>query len=242
MIDLNSSSCFSDRVNWFVDRAMDARPDKKRDYLGVSAVGGHCERAVQYNALAIQGFIEGKVFEPRVRRIFHRGHQAEDWCVDWMRKAGFLLVNKDNDGNQFEVTFLDGYLRGHCDGIIAHFVGGESPVDLPALWECKCLGSRGWNGLKRDGVRKAYPAYHAQVQLYMYGLELERCVFTALNADTMEMHHELVFADAEEARRMLMRVERIRQAIEHRELLPRGAATETDFTCKFCDYKEMCWS
>lgn len=243
MIDLNSASCFSDRVNWFVDSAFTRWEEKKRDYLGVSAIGGKCDRAVQFTALAVQGLIESKTFEPRVRRIFHRGHQAEDWCVEWLRRAGFLLINQDFNGNQFEVRFLDGYLRGHCDGILTHFMGQEdSPVELPALWECKCLGSKGWNSLRRDGVRKAYPGYYSQVQLYMHGLKLERCVFTALNADSMELHHEQVLADRTEAQRMIDRAARVKAAIEHCEWLPRGGMSETDFTCKFCDYKAQCWN
>lgn len=243
MLDFNSSSLFAERVNRFADAAIADAPEEKRSYLGCSALGGPCERAAQYEALHAMGEIAGPQPDPRLRRIYWRGQEAESWCARWMRMAGFLLVTEDaSTGSQFEVLFLDGFLRGHADGLLLHWRRKEqAPCAFPALWECKCLGAKGWRQLAREKLRKAYPKYYAQVQLYMNGLRLERCVLTALNADTMELHHELVPYDEGIAREMLARAERVRTACALGEMLPRQSSRETDVMCRFCNFSDICW-
>lgn len=49
MIDLNSRSGLSDRINWLVDAGIDGQPEEQRGYLGCSGLGGGCERAVLYD-------------------------------------------------------------------------------------------------------------------------------------------------------------------------------------------------
>lgn len=252
-MDFNSRSLLGDRINWFIDdgitRAAAAGP--KRTYLGCSAIGGTCERAVQYAAMAAMaagGACPAHAPSPkpapaRTLRIFERGHAGEDMAARWMRTAGFLLDTRDPlTGEQFAVSFCDGRLLGHADGIITHWLRPEDcPVELPALWECKVLGKPGWGRLKKDHVRRAYPHYYGQVQLYMHGLRLPRCVFTAVNADTMEICHELVEADAAEAERLIGRAGRIFLAAGNGELVPRGETTEAAMACRMCDWAEECW-
>ena len=66
-------------------------------------------------------------------------------------------------------------------------------------------------------------------------------VFTAINKDTAEMHHELVPFDADLAQRMSDRGVRILQATDAGELLPRVATTPDFFECRFCPWSERCW-
>ena len=68
----------------------------------------------------------------------------------------------------------------------------------PALWENKCLGNKSWRDLEKTGLAVAKPVYAAQVAIYQTYLELHEhpAIFTALNADTMEIYTELVPFDA----------------------------------------------
>ena len=66
-------------------------------------------------------------------------------------------------------------------------------------------------------------------------------LFTAVNADTMEVYAELVPFDAQLAQRMSDRAARILKATEVGELLPRAFLDQTHFECKFCSWSDRCW-
>ena len=186
MIDFNRKSLLPDRINWLVDDGLRGAQEPPRQYLGMSAVGGECERAVQLDGLATAFRdhaeeclgAEGarKLLslqpEPRVRRIFERGHLLEDSAARWIRQAGFVLNARDPDtGRQYAAELCGGRLKGHADGVIVWWDGqGPCPIEIPALWECKVLGHKWVQKLKKEGVRRTHPKYYGQVNLYMKGL------------------------------------------------------------------------
>lgn len=254
MLDLNSKSGLSDRINFLVDAGISSHVDENpRNYLGCSAIGGSCERSVEYEALSTvfrdkQTVIAlpdavGKTFPPRTRRIFTRGHVVEDCAAEWLRRAGLVLETKNPlTDEQFEISFLGGRVLGHCDGIFVHWLGdGAAPFQLPALWECKCLGHKWANALRRDGVKRSHPKYFGQMQLYMGGLHLRRGILTAVDADTMELVHEQVDFDEDEYRSLLVRAEHVLTCAMAGELVPRCASTPADVNCKMCHWSETCW-
>jgi hypothetical protein len=112
---------------------------------------------------------------------------------------------------------------------------------LPALWENKCLGSKGWKKLQDDKLQKYSSTYYAQVQIYMYYLGLERCHFTAVNADTMEIYHELVTFDKTETLLCLARVASVFTASQSGQMLPRCTQDKNFYICKMCDFFGGCW-
>ena len=73
------------------------------------------------------------------------------------------------------------------------------------------------------------------------GISAAPAVFTAINKDTAEMHHELVPFDAALAQRMSDRAVRILRATDAGELLPRIATSRDFFECRFCPWAERCW-
>ena len=183
-------------------------------------------------------------------RIFAIGHSLEDLAVAWLRGAGFdLYTRKGNrpDGGQFGFSVAGGRIRGHVDGIIAAGPEGLGLV-IPALWECKTMNAKNWRACVKEGVTKSKPVYAAQIALYQAymeatvpGISAAPAVFTAINKDTAEMHHELVPFDADLAQRMSDRGVRILQATDAGELLPRVAQHRDFFECRFCSWAERCW-
>ena len=67
-------------------------------------------------------------------------------------------------------------------------------------------------------------------------------LFTAINKDTAELHHEFVPFDAGLAQRMSDRGVRILRATDAGELLPRVAQSRDFHECRFCSWAERCWS
>jgi len=252
MLDFNKRPSMAERINALVDAALIAEREATppRNYLGASRLGHACERALQFE-FAGAPKDEGQDFSGRSLQIFAIGHQLEDLAIRWLRAAGLdLYTRKGNrpDGEQFGFSVAGGRIRGHVDGIVA-----EAPAALglrtPALWECKTMNAKNWRETVAKGVTAAKPVYAAQIALYQAymeatvpGISANPALFTAINKDTAELHHELVPFDADIAQRMSDRGVRILRATDAGDLLPRIAANRDFFECRFCPWAERCWS
>lgn len=241
MLDFNASASFSERVGVLVDAGLHARREREaqRTYLGASRLGVACERALQYE-YAGAPVDPGRETEARILRIFERGHVVEDCVAGWLREAGFDLRTHDARGGQFGFSVADGRLRGHADGVI---VGGPEGFDYPCLWENKCLGAKSWRELLKHRLAVSKPVYAAQIAVYQAYLDLHAhpALFTAVNADTMELYAERVPFDAGLAQRMSDRAAKVIAATGAGELLPRGFTDATHFECRFCPWADRCW-
>ena len=250
-LDFNPRPSMADRINALVDAALIAEREATppRTYLGASRLGHACERALQFEFVGAPKD-EGADFGGQTLRIFAIGHQLEDLAIRWLRAAGIdLYTRKGNrpDGDQFGFSVAGGRIRGHVDGIIA-----DAPAALglrtPALWECKTMNAKNWRACVKEGVTVSKPVYAAQIAIYQAymeatvpGISAAPALFTAINKDTAELHHELVPFDAALAQRMSDRAVRILQATDAGDLLPRIAASRDFFECRFCAHAGRCW-
>ncbi len=249
MLDYNKRPSMGERINGAIDAALEAEraATPPRDYLGASRLGQPCERALQFE-FARAPKDEGQEFSGRSLRIFAIGHALEDLAIRWLRAAGIDLLTQKRDGGQFGFSVAGGRIRGHVDGIVA-----EAPAALglrtPALWECKTMNAKNWRETVAKGVTVAKPVYAAQIAIYQAymeatvpGISANPALFTAINKDTAELHHELVPFDADLAQRMSDRGVRILRAADAGELLPRMALNRDFFECRFCAFSTRCWS
>lgn len=241
MIDFNSSTSIPGQVTSLVDAGLQRMRSSQspREYLGASRLGVSCERALQYE-FARAPVDPGRETDGRILRIFERGHVMEDCMVAWLRAGGFDLRTRKANGEQFGFSAIDGRLQGHIDGVI---VGGPDGFAYPALWECKCLGSKSWRDLEKNKLAVSKPVYHAQVVLYQAYLHLHEhpAIFSAINADTMEIYTELVPFDAALAQRMSDRAIKVIGATDAGELLARAYHDSTHFECRMCLWQDRCW-
>ena len=251
MLDYNHRPGIAERVNAAIDAALIAEREATppRTYLGASRLGHACERALQFE-FAGAPKDEGADFGGQTLRIFAIGHQLEDLAICWLRAAGLdLYTRKGNrpDGEQFGFSVAGGRIRGHVDGILAT-APAPLGIGVPALWECKTMNAKNWRACVKDGVAVAKPVYAAQMALYQAymegavpGISAHPALFTAINKDTAELHHELVPFDAGLAQRMSDRGVRILQATDAGELRPRIATNRDFFECRFCPWAARCW-
>ena len=252
MLDYNHRPNIAELLNAAVDTALAADNQSRppRDYLGGSRVGHACERALQFE-FAGAPKDDGANFSGQTLRIFAIGHALEDLAIFWLRAAGIDLFTRkgnDPDGEQFGFAVAGGRIRGHVDGIIAA-APKAMKLGVPALWECKTMNAKNWRACVKDGVVVSKPVYAAQITLYQAymdagvpGLASNPALFTAINKDTAELHHELVQFNAELAQRMSDRAVRILRATDAGELLPRLARERDHFECRMCAYANRCWS
>ena len=117
-------------------------------------------------------------------------------------------------------------------------------VAVPALWECKSANARNWKEMVRRGVAAAKPVYAAQIALYQayMGLTEAPALFTAVNKDTSELHHELVPFDGALAQATSDKAVRVLRACDAGEWLPRVAADPEHVECARCPWRTRCWA
>jgi len=226
------------RVNAAIDAALLARHRRQvpRDYLGGSRLGEPCARRLVYEVTHAP---KDRDVDADILRVFDAGHQFEALSIRWLRQAGFDLRDRGPDGGQIGFIAAGGRLRGHVDGVI--LAGPDVGLRWPALWEHKALGQKSWTDLVKRGLRLSKPIYFAQVQLYMAYLQLEVALLTALNRDTLALHHEAVPFDAAEAQGLSDRAVDILRAAEAGELPPRIAQAPDFHLCRSCPYATRCW-
>jgi CRISPR/Cas system-associated exonuclease Cas4 (RecB family) len=235
-IDFNrteaSAAPASIAINAVLDAGARAEEERTRGYLGASVVGHPCLRKVQFDWMC------DPVHPVHVRDIFARGHFFEQQTREHFEKAGFRFAEKD----RLEFETLDGWLRGHADGIFV--AGPDIPgVAYPCLFEHKCINAKGFRSLDRDGLKKHYPQYAAQVALYQLYLGVEKApaIFTATNADDCKRLHVLVPFDDELVEATIQRVRMVVDATRAGELLPRITDDPDNWRCRQCGHRERCW-
>jgi hypothetical protein len=235
VIDLNRASLsdtpLSVAINAAIERAEPPEENTRR-YLGASAIGSVCQRKVQFDWWC------DPVYPTQTRDIFRRGHLVEELSRQHFIRAGFKFAPSE----RLAFSTAGGLFRGHADGILID--GPELPgVGYPCAWEHKCLGNKGWRGLERDGIERAYPHYAAQVWIYQAYLDAAEhpAIFTAVNANTMARLHLSLPFNAERAQFWSDRAVAIIEATRAGELLPRAYDDPQGWRCKSCSHRDRCW-
>jgi len=236
-----SHSNTADYIIKELDRGIKEKEYKapRRRYLGASSLGDPCARKLQYRYMG-QEKDEDKGFPAKTLRTFALGHSIEDLMITIFRDAGFDL-RTELKGEQFAFDTADGEVRGHIDGVI---VSGPLNVGYPMLWECKSASDKKFKEFVRNGVAVANPVYAAQVALYQAYMDLAEhpCCFTVLNKNTSEIYIELMPFNAELAQSTSDKAVNIIKATNAEEMLPRVAQNNDYYGCKWCEFRNTCWS
>ena len=245
MIDFNHKTMkeaqASDAINLAVEGALYKKQSGPRDYVGASAVGADCERALQ---LEFAGAPKETTFGPNTLRKFDLGHMSEEISRAWLSDGGFTIAQRSQKtGQLFRFSQLGGKFAGTPDGVI--IAGPEiEGIGYPCLWEHKGVGNKTFKEIATKGLKKARPKYYAQVAIYQayHDLTDNPAIFTVTNLDTADQLHLAIPFDPDEAQRMTDRAVRVINATESGELLPRPFADKTHFVCRICAFPERCWS
>lgn len=241
-LDFNPSSMIRAGAVAAIHEALDnVKPpaEKRRDYVGASSIGSPCERKVQYEFMGLP-HDEGWKFDARTLRIFQRGHMMESAAALWLSDAGFRLTQTAKDGGPIGFSVAEGQYKGHVDRVIT-----SGPVDLqyPLVWEHKALGSKSWKAIEKNGLAKAKPEYADQISQYQSYLDLTApAMFMATNADTMEIHFEMIPFDKVRAQAASDRAVAIIVDTRAGALRPRPTEDPGFYACADCPFKIRCWS
>lgn len=200
---------------------------KHRKYLGMSAIGGACERKLWYD---FRNYTPTP-FDGRMALLFDDGNFYEDKLVKYLIMAGYPVEHTGKD--QLEFARFDDLFKGHCDGVI-HRV-----TQRPHILELKSANKNKFTSFQRFGVRQTYPVYYSQVQCYMGYSGLERALFVIYCKDNSEIYTERVYFMKHDFEALHARAEKIITANE-----PPGRAfnDKSVMDCQWCDYRIHCWT
>ncbi|MBB4192762.1 oxidoreductase [Rhizobium aethiopicum] len=204
--------------------------DEARDWdslgISVSLAGAECARALFYE------FRWASKPEPATgkrQRLFERGQDDEEKMLRDLRAIGVEVW-----GEQERARAVHGFVRGKLDGIALGLL--EAPKTIHVV-ECKSLNTKGFKAVIKDGVKKAKPLHHAQIQIYMHVLGYDRGYYYIKCADTQEYHSERVEYDVEFCLRLLANLERI----IFTDVPPPKISEDPEFyLCRFCKHNSVC--
>jgi len=213
-----------------IDKALEIRTrgEKKRDYLGASQLGEECARKIWYGINRPRAPIE-----PRVQRIFDMGNMLEDYLIKILIESGLEVWDTDKaTGKQY--GFVDGPIKGHCDGVIQ----GIPESNKPHLLEIKSAKNSRFNEMKKHGIESSNYQYWIQAHVYAYKLKLDKILFLVYNKDTSELYMERDNANHILAEGMIKKGKEI---VAMEDPPDRAYHSSTFYKCKWCDHSKECW-
>lgn len=202
-----------------------------RTYLGCSVIGHECD---MHLFLSHRGLAK-ETREGRTYRLFERGRREESLFAKELGYAGVKVWDIETEtGRQYSVSALGEHLGGHLDGLATL---PENPNEI-ILVEFKTHANASFRKLVKHGMRKSKPMHYAQMQMYMALRGLTKGLYLAVDKDTDELYAEVVRFDREQAAADYRRVKSIITA----NSADKCASSESDYRCKMCALKDVCWN
>jgi len=231
--------------------------EKPRNYLGASQIGHPCHRKLFYSFRNAEKIIfDETVDEDDTGREVNRikaaedGHYQELAIIENLRSIpGIEIFNDDgtvdDEGkpNQIGFQMLLGHFRGHLDGVITGLL--QSP-GTPHVLEIKCRLEKYINKLEKlrqehgekEALRHWEDEYYAQAIILMHAFELLRHYLVASTPGGRRQISVRTEYNRKEAEAIIEKAKSI--IFDNWVLPPRISDKREFFTCKWCEFQEVC--
>ena len=215
-------------IQSLIDASMEAKTEKPRPHLGCSMLGDPCRRKLW---LSFRWAVAPN-FKGRILRVFRRGQNEEKYFVQDLRRIGVDIRNTEGEQSRVE---LSPHVGGSVDGVIYSGLPGYELVKHIAEFKTHSLKS--FNDLESKGLQKSKPIHYAQMQLYMYGMKIDRGLYMAVCKDDDRLYTERVKLDRDYAEKL---AEKGRSIVESERMPEPLSVDPTWYECKFCDAYDFC--
>ena len=213
-----------------MDDAYRGQEQPFRRHLGVSGIGRECSRELWYTFR----WASKAVFEPRILRLFNRGHLEEARFLAMLEMIGVQIWSGPADGGQFKLQGVGGHFGSALDGIA---LGVPDRPETPCLLEFKTSSDKEFKKVISNGVEKAKWVHYVQMQVCMAAYDLPAALYLVVNKNDDDLHAELVdYAPDIAARYYARAAEIILTADPPRKI----SDTPSWFQCKMCDHAKVC--
>lgn len=235
-ITKDQGAAFRMREGFFLplmDDAYRGQEDRFRSHFGVSQLGKPCTRELWY------GFrwFTHKSHSAKLLRLFNRGHLEEARFLAMLDiLPDVKLYATDTNGGQFRLSDFGDHLGSALDGVAV----GLPDAPAPCLLEFKTANDKSFAKTVKEGMRKAQPVHHVQIQTCMFYYNLSHCLYMVVNKNTEELHAEIIEYDAGVAEYSRNRAHHIIFSDAAPRRLPNAGPGWHE--CRFCDHKGVCLS
>ena len=212
-----------------IDQYHASKKENPRPHLGASMLGHPCDRWLWLSFRWV--IIES--FPGRILRLFRRGQNEEATVVEDLRAIG-MEVSDQNGGKQWRVDFGN-HVSGSLDGLILSGVP-EAPKKKHLL-EIKTHRKKSFDDLEKHKVQKSKPMHWAQMQVYMYGTDVDRALYAAVCKDDDRYYFERVRIDKDAGKNLVERGHRI---VSSDRMPPPLSTDPTWYECRFCAAHSFC--
>lgn len=203
-----------------------------RTHLGISLIGDECSAKLFYG----WRWTKKPKFNGQTLRLFNRGHLEEGRFVALILASGMQIVQQDETGGQYRVSYLGGHFGSAIDGVVIGCPDMPNP-STPILTEMKTHNDNSFKKLKTAGVKESKWEHYVQQQEYMLYYGLPASLYIAVNKNTDEIWCEIVPFDRETAERYKDRG----HIIALSETPPPKLSQDSSFyKCKWCNYRGVC--
>jgi len=151
-------------------------------------------------------------------------------------RGGAEVSSTDGKGRQYGFAALGGHYRGSIDGVAR---GLPEAPDTWHLIEDKTVNARGFARLQK-GLRVANPKHYAQVQAYLYEMDIEWAMYIAVCKDNDRVYTERIKRDERTGAGLRRRALEVIRADEPPRKFADGPDWKSQFECRFCPASEVC--
>nr|DAJ39523.1 MAG TPA: Exonuclease [Caudoviricetes sp.] len=137
MLPQNHLDKIADQLMIDIDNYCDKKwKDENRTHLGFSMIGDECQRKLWY------GFRWCKMPkpEPRIKRLFDRGHKEEDRFIDYLRGIGCKVYAFDPKWRLLYLEVANKYTVTEIDNITPNMLAVDVSDDLQHIKRANDLG------------------------------------------------------------------------------------------------------
>ncbi len=204
------------------------QPTPPREHLGASQIGTPCDRSLWYSFR----WATTPQFSQRMLRLFQTGVREENRIIENLRDAGITVYDRDpNDPNkQISFKMYGGHYAGSVDGVAIGF------PEAPKTWhvvEVKTSNAKAFKNVEANGLEKANPVHHCQVQQYMHWSQLERAYYFCVCKENDSIYGERVYYNPS-----------IAEALEKKAsdiiFVAEPPFRSDYFGCRWCTHKSLC--
>jgi len=227
---LNAYEIQSRLYEYAAEYSVEKYPSEHRNHLGISIIGKECSREIWYG----WRWVKLIQHDPRMRRLFQRGHREEKLFEDFLLWAGFSLRTIDPETDkQYKLSLINGHYGGSSDGIALI----RWCEDLPVIVEFKTHNDKWFEDLKNKKLKKSKPQHFDQMSGYGKDFKVKHGLYVAVNKDTDEWYFEFVELDWNRAIELEKKAADI---IYSQTPPPKINENPAYFKCKYCDHAGTC--
>jgi hypothetical protein len=197
---------------------------KQRPYLGYSGLGNPCMRKLWMDFR----WCYTQSLEPRIQRLFNRGHAEENIIIADLYGAGMAVKNREA-----EVVGLAHHVLGHIDGEVLYVPDWPNHV---LLLEMKTMKLSKFKEYLKVGLKKFSPTYWGQIHSYMGKRKLHACLYVVTCKDNEERDYKIIPFCQDTYDQM----ETVAVNVLTSEDIPDRIGKKTWYACKICSAKGTC--